>query len=448
LFGNLKCGWKGFIAFKSVLLILCLAVPAGASNNETDHCGFLEQTLRKIDFTLLGAHVDWKDRLRLVSREKAVKIQIGGIVMLDTGYTGSDSELERGFPGLRGYNTDFRRLRLNTFTTLYDTVDIKFEIDFARIREIKDIWVGLRSLPVVGDLRVGHMKEPFSLEELASSTNLTFMERALSTLVFAPSRDVGIMCQNTALEERMTWSAGAFMLTGSFSDVGNAKDQLSDIFGYAFTGRITGLPWHTEDGTRLMHVGLSYTYQDRNEQRESSWLKVSALPESYLTDKRLVNTGLFFTGSVHMINPEWAVVLGPLSFQAEYVQAFVNAGTAGDPGFWGGYLYGSYFLTGEHRRYDMKKGIFSQVTPNDNFQFSGGGWGAWELGLRVSYVDLNGGNIRGGKEGNLTAGLNWYIDPNIRIMFNYIHADVRDRAAPLIDNGNADIFQGRFQLNF
>ncbi|MBC8417609.1 MAG: hypothetical protein H8E10_03340 [Desulfobacterales bacterium] len=293
MFGNLKCGWKGFIAFKSVLLILCLAVPAGASNNETDHCGFLEQTLRKTDITFPGIHIYWKDRLRLVSREKAVKIQIGGIVMLDTGYTGSDSELERGFPGLRGYNTDFRRLRLNTFTTLYDTVDIKFEIDFARIREIKDIWVGLRSLPVVGDLRVGHMKEPFSLEELASSTNLTFMERALSTLVFAPSRDVGIMCQNTALEERMTWSAGAFMLTGSFSDVGNAKDQLSDIFGYAFTGRITGLPWHTEDGTRLMHVGLSYTYQDRNEQRESSWLKVSALPESYLTDKRLVNTGLF-----------------------------------------------------------------------------------------------------------------------------------------------------------
>ncbi len=441
-------GCKGFVAFSVALLILWLAGAAVASDGDLDTCGLLEKTLRNIDVHTSGVDIYWKERLRLESRKKAVKIQIGGIVQLDSGYIGSDSELERAFPGLRGYNTDFRRLRLTTFTTLYDTVDIKFDIDFARQQAIKDFWVGMRNLPVVGDVRAGHMKEPFSLEELTSNTNLTFMERSLPILAFSPSRDVGALFQNTALGDRLTWSAGAFMITGSFANLGNAADRLSNLYGYAFTGRITGLPWYSDNGRRLMHTGLSYTYQDRDETSKNSRLKLSALPESYLTDKRLVSTPSFFTGGMHMINPEWAVVLGPLSFQAEYVQAFVDADRSGDPGFWGGYVYGSYLLTGEHRTYDMKKGIFCQVRPKGNFQFSGGGWGAWELGLRFSYVDLNGGRIRGGRENNVTAGLNWYIDPNIRMMINYIHANARDRATPLIDNGNADIVQGRLQINF
>jgi len=33
-------------------------------------------------------------------------------------------------------------------------------------------------------------------------------------------------------------------------------------------------------------------------------------------------------------------------------------------------------------------------------------------------------------------------------MFNYVHAEVRDRAEPLIDNGRADIIQTRFQISF
>jgi len=446
--GHSKERRQGVIAFKIALVVFWMVRTAMASEPAPDTSGWLEGHLRYMDIYMPVFHVYWKDRLHLESWKRTLKIQIGGTVQLDTGDIGPDSQLERAFPGLREYHTDFRRARVSTFTTLYDRVDIKFEIDFARIREIKDLWVGLRRVPVIGDVKAGHMKEPFSLEELISNTSLTFMERALPVLAFSPGRDVGVMCQNTALDDRLTWSAGAFMLTGSFTDIGDAKDQLSDIFGYAFTGRITGLPCHWDNGRQLMHVGLSYTYQERDEHLERARLKLSALPESYLTDTRLIDTSPFFTGGMQMINPEWALVLGPLSFQAEYVQAFVDADKAGDPWFWGGYLYGSYFLTGEHRTYDMKKGIFSRVRPRDNFHFSGGGWGAWELGLRFSYVDLNGGNIRGGKEGNLTAGLNWYIDPNMRIMLNYIHVDVRARAVPFVDSGTADIIQGRFQLTF
>ena len=435
---------KNIVACSTVLWILSLAGLSIASESS----GFLEEKLSVIDFEISGFHIYWKDRLHLESPEKTLKIRIGGIVQVDSGYIGADSDLRGAFSSLRGYNTDFRRLRLSTFTTLYETVDIKFDIDFARQQEIKDLWVGISNLTVVGQLKLGHMKEPFSLEELTSSTNLIFMERSLPILALSPKRNVGALCQNTDIDNRLTWSLGAFAITGSFANMGNAADRLSHIQGYALTGRITGLPWYGEKGGRLMHVGISYTHQDRDEADKDSRVKLSALPESYLTDQRLVSTPSFYSSGMHIIDPEWAVVLGPLSFQAEYVHTFVSADKEENPDFWGGYVYCSYFLTGEHRTYNMKKGTFGKVKPRNDFRFFGAGLGAWELALRCSYLDLNSGKIQGGKETNLTFGVNWYINEHMRIMLNYIHADIRDCAAPAVNQGNADIYQGRFQIRF
>ena len=45
------------------------------------------------------------------------------------------------------------------------------------------------------------------------------------------------------------------------------------------------------------------------------------------------------------------------------------------------------------------------------------------------------------EEDNITVGLNWYLNPNVRMMLNYVYADLSD-----LDSTN--IFETRFQIDF
>lgn len=393
-------------------------------------------------------HYYWDQGLQIVSPHKNFELKIGGGLLFDAGDIDADDDLQRAFPDLDGPEADFRQLHVYVLGKIYHAVDFKFDIDFANVREIKDNWFRITKTPLLRPFKFGHQKEPFSLENLTSLTNTTFMERALPTKAFSPGRNIGIGYNKATLDERMTWAVGGFLNTGSASDIGDTKDQISEANGVNLTARVTGLPWYADKGERLLHLGLSYSHQFRKEpDRNLAGARYRARPESFLTDDRLVDTGDLFTDGQDLITPELAVVSGPLSFQGEYFHAFVDA--AEDLQFWGYYIYGSYFLTGEHRSYDTSRGDFSRVRPKKNFNPREGGWGALELALRYSYIDLNDGAVRGGKETDFTAGLNWYLGPEVRLMLNYIQARVKDRATPpAVDNGRASILQGRFQVDF
>ena len=123
-------------------------------------------------------------------------------------------------------------------------MEFKFSMDFANVRDIKDEWIRFTKIPYIGPVTLGHMKESFSLERLASLENLTFMERALPTVAFAPGRNVGVNHQITLLNQQMTWGLGAFLNTGSFSDMGDSSDRISEANGWEITTRVTGLPWY------------------------------------------------------------------------------------------------------------------------------------------------------------------------------------------------------------
>jgi phosphate-selective porin len=143
------------------------------------------------------------------------------------------------------------------------------------------------------------------------------------------------------------------------------------------------------------------------------------------------------------------------SVQAEWMWA--NGETMGvDRDFYGAYVLGSYFLTGENRAY--KRGTtyaFDRVTPHTNYWLISGckGMGAWELTARWSWLDLTEGvdtntsDDASGVMNNYTVGVNWYWNPYARMMFNYIHSDADYNSATNADS-EADIWMARMQFDF
>lgn len=368
----------------------------------------------------------WKEGLNFATEDGDFKLKVGGRVQNDWLWIGEDKDL-KGDVGEQEDGTEFRRVRLYFEGLIYGNVEYKLQLDFAGgDADLKDVYLGLLDFPV-GKLRLGHFKEPFSLEELTSSKYITFLERALPN-AFAPSRNAGFMLHSSAFEDRMTWAAGVFRDT---DDYGEDVDD----GGYNVTGRVTVLPIYEDKGASLLHLGAAYSYRNPDDA-----LRYRERPEAHLTS-RFVDTGTFASDRVDLWGLEAAWVSGPLSVQAEYIRTDADrTGAGSDVDFDGYYVQASYFLTGEHRNYKASSGAFSRVKPKNNFRL-GGSPGAWEVALRYSELDLDDKDITGGRLENMTAGLNWHLNPNMRIMWNYVHADKEHV-------GEADMLLMRLQVDF
>jgi phosphate-selective porin OprO/OprP len=82
--------------------------------------------------------------------------------------------------------------------------------------------------------------------------------------------------------------------------------------------------------------------------------------------------------------------------------------------------------------------VFSSVRPKQP-------WGAVELAIRYSGLDLTDEGIRGGDAQDVSLGINWYVLRNFRAMFNYVYADTRVGGSLVKDRPH--IFQFRIQAN-
>ena len=392
---------------------------------------------------LTPEYFSWKNGLRFETGDGKFKFKLGGRIMNDWGWFSEDNDVKRAI-GDQVDGTEFRRARIYMSGDIYENIGFKAQYDFAGGDvDFKDVFIELKKIPYVGHFRVGHFKEPFSLEELTSSKYITFMERSLNN-AFSPSRNTGFMLYNHALDKRMTWAGGIFRNSDSF---GESEGDSSTEGNYGFSGRITGLPWYKDEGRKLIHTGFSYTYQNAFE----NTFRFRSRPEMHMADY-FVDTGSFTADFANLFNPELAIVYGAFSFQGEYsfVDVDLKRSMDSDPDFSGFYGYFSYFLTGENRKYKKENGVFSRVKPNKNFRWGRGkGKGAIELAARYSELDLSDEEIDGGRLQDLTLGVNWYLNPNTRVMLNYVRANV-DRLVNDIrlDDANADLLSMRFQVDF
>ena len=324
----------------------------------------------------------------------------------------------------------FRRVRLGAQGTIGDSASWVSEVELAGGNvSLRDVFVGLDALPGVRQIRVGHFREPYSLEGMTSSNFITFLERSPLN-VLSPTRNWGLCGYWWPDDERVLFSLGVFR-----DGTPSSGQSLGDGGNWAYTTRLTGLPVYEPDGNvfRLVHLGGAFSQReppngviDFSPRLASNLLSVQDNPGS-----PFLPTIEIPANSYQLYNLQAAGVLGPLSVQGEWSAAVVQQTNAGVIFVHGVYVDGSCFLTGEHRGYDRTRGSFDQVDVLRPLIRSRtdprGGFGAIELATRFSYLDFNSPNLPLDTNGNpagtrlyeLTFGVNWYLNSYTRVMVNY-----------------------------
>lgn len=391
----------------------------------------------------------WNHGLEAVTKHKDFRIHVGGRSQYDATFFSADEQVQTGIGGFGRLQDSVnpRRGRLRIDGTLWEVIDFVAEYDFVNdfatpvtidgvvpFPAVTEMHVTLTKLPVVGNLRVGNMKDPISFEHLTSSRWLNFLERSPGfdafygrfTNGFVP----GAMLFNWNESERMTGWVGVFKNGSNPAGFGVGDGE------WNFETRLTGLPIYEAEGRRLVHLGGSFSYRDPDNGRVRfvSRGNIRSGPPGPLNPVYADTLPIAATGQ-QILNAEFFSVLGPLTLQSEYSASFLNnavypvppaAGTPrGTVFFQQTYVEALWFLTGEHRGYLKRLGQPDRVIPFENFFLVRGphgalsGRGAWQVGVRYSYLDLSNSGIEGGILHGITAGLNWFLNPNLKFQWNY-----------------------------
>jgi phosphate-selective porin OprO/OprP len=392
----------------------------------------------------------WDNGLRLESENKQFSVHVGGLGQIDSVYPiGPQSQFAAPGGGSNGVGnaqaTFLRRAILQADGSIWDQFDFMVQFDFANASNENDglqppsfgnltsspaplnVWMQVRDVPYLGTVRVGNQAKPIGMTNNTPAAFLSFMERPDNNDAFYGPFDngfaLGISVLNWAESERLTWRFGVFQPATNVFGVALNK--------YTVGARITALPWYEDEGRQLVHLGLGYWGGEivQNELRDRVRPLLRNAPGfavPVLADTKEIPADKQYT-----IGPELALVAGPFTVQAEYAGQFLThamASNGQDQGavfFHGGYVEALCFLSGEYQPYERREGVFGRVVPIHDLHWSKKdcccqGCGAWQIGVRLSYIDLNDKAIQGGRVFDWTVGLNWYLNPNMKAQLNYI----------------------------
>ncbi len=367
------------------------------------------------------------DKRKHDEHKKASKnnIKIGGRVQID-GVTYSEDESRQND------GTEIRRARLFAQANLGNAWGYKLQYDFTDdgIDGIQDAYLDFKGLKNY-KIRVGHFREPFSLQSMTSSKYVLFTERALPH-VFSEGRNLGLQFSSND----QNWSAAVGLYSDNRDGVAGDNDE-----GFGVSGRVTYAPIYKK--SQALHLGTSVAYRSTG---SISSLRFRERSESHISNTRLLDTGIFDADSYTSFVGEAAYIYGSFHIQGEYYHTSVYRDITVNPdlNFSGFYVEGGWFLTGESMNYKASKGSFSHISPKGIV--GRGGVGAWQVALRFSSLDLADEDIIGGEEDNFTIGLNWYATPSIRFIANYVN--VLDVKGGAFDGDEPAAFQIRTQLEF
>ena len=429
------------------------------SGNNEETLGRLTKSFNEFEASVnerLGRKVESHSRLRIFGRVDVDALTFPetspGIDLLEGGPAGPQSRF------------GFRRLRLGVAGDLPSNMDYKVELDFAggNDPQILDAWIGFKDLPRLGKLQIGNQKRPYGLDHLNDSSNNVFLERSFIIQAFnQDSRRLGIQSLRTTVNESWNLQTGIFNLRSIQDDGSTVNDQWQP----EIASRLANTYWYDEGsgGRGYGHWAISGTwafpdgstpFDNGPTGPDANAAQFQTVPEA-LTASSFLDTGpIAGADNYRLIGLEKVFNHGPFQLAGEFQAVELERDAGSDLNFHGGYLYASYFLTGEHIPWNRSTGTLGRVQPFENFFLVQGedcntkrGLGAWQIAARYSWADLNSVDILGGTGESLTLGLNWHWTPYARMQFNWVHGTVEDSSGIGI-GGDYDILNARFNVNF
>lgn len=382
-------------------------------------------------------------RPTIASSDGQMSFAIGGLMQLDMGGYFQNVNPNTQFPNLNN-GVNLRRGRLY-FVGKWDDWRVNITPDFGgspenpTLYEANINYTGVKPITAT----VGYYHPFVSLEDATFPGDLLFLERP--SIVFI-ERSVAAGIQRAVLGG--DWATDNFFfssyLTGPL--YGAQKTTLQNGEQLGVIGRIAPRIYHDEDTN--IHVEFSGQHAFRPNINANGIPGVSRTtfslgdePELRIAFDQLVSTGDISASGASVYGGEaganWRnfLVLGG-AYQINVTQTRLPGVPSPELGFSGGYVEGSWVLTGEPHPYDPSRAAWARPEVDRPFSLRDGGLGAFEIAARYSAVDLNSnvvpgisqtktGGVYGGRQQIAAADLSWYPNDWLRFMlqFQYITVD-------------------------
>jgi phosphate-selective porin OprO/OprP len=310
---------------------------------------------------------------------------------------------------------EIRRLRVGLAGVLSDRLSYKGEFDLAdKTMSLSDLYLKLDTSSV-GTLTIGNQRVAQNLSAMSGSLSQLFMEFPLPVTTFSLSRRLGV-------------SQDYFGERGGVHAMAFSRDPNNDAGKHGFSIRGFFNPAREHDG--VAHLGFSAVREKMD--RDGRY---STRPESHVTEVSLVDTGPYSDLLYQNIfGLEVAGATGSMSGRIEAFKSTWERAGGRKNEFYGGYVEVGYFLT--RQTFNYRQGRF--------FRPDLEGSHAWEIGGRISWVDLDDRDIRGGEQVNLGLAVNYYASQSLRFQTNLL----RLRTKGVSDHDRSWLLQARVQFNW
>lgn len=385
-------------------------------------------------------------REQAVEREPAIRLEfdqrpsvrVGRLLRLDVRVTSQADVRELATPSASTNEDafDVPRFRVGIEGTVLQKLEYQVEREMRdSANPWRDVYVNVR-VGRAAEIRAGHFKLPFSLDQTTGSKALDFTYRSLAASYLAPGRDVGVMVHGDALGNVMKYEAGMFRRGGTMPHAATAGNAVNPR---TLAGRLVIRPWarNTPKPVRALTFGLAATSGRVPEGLHG--LRGRTVGEEVFFDRVYVN-GLRRRAGVEL---QWR--MGPVSAQGEVIRVRDERRGQGihdedlpDVVSRGWYLNGAWIVTGER-----KKGTIAPTRP-----FPRQGIGAIELAGRIEELSFgsdmaDGWSAQGPRalrptrksDSALTAGVNWYLNEFIKVQADVVRELRRDGGRVLDSRG-------------